>query len=109
MENKFKKGLILGGLLGVASLVGLAIKKFRTQDLTEEMQSDLKDLSKKLKKKLSEMEDITKEEFTKMVNAVVDEYSNKKTMAEEAKNLLMAVLLDKWQEMEEAYKAEKGE
>ena len=50
MENKFKKGLILGGLLAVAAAVGFAMTK-EGQGLTEELHKDLKTLAKHLKKK----------------------------------------------------------
>lgn len=109
MENKFKKGLLLGGLLSIASIVGYVIKKHHHSDLTEEVQAELKDLTKQVKKKIASLEDITKNQFTDVVNKVVDEYAKKKALAEEIKIVLMAVLLEKWEEMEEAYKEEHSE
>ena len=49
MENKFKKGMILGGLLAVAAAVGFVLTKDGRQ-LSEDLQGDLKDLAKQLKK-----------------------------------------------------------
>lgn len=108
MENKFKKGLILGGLLAVGAVVGLALTK-DGQELTEELQKDLKTLSKHLKKNLHQLEDVTQENFNDLVVAVVEEYTKNKELASEAKKTLIAALQAKWQEMDQEYLAEQGE
>lgn len=105
MENKFKKGLLLGGLLGVASIVGYVVKKHGTE-ITDEVQGELKTLSAKVKKKLINLEDVTKDKFSDLVTKVVEDYAEKKSLASAAKTILIAALLQKWEEMEEAYKAE---
>ncbi len=104
MENKFKKGLILGGLLAVGVAVGFAMTK-EGKELTEELQKDLKVLAKKLKKNLNQLEDVTKENFDELVGSVVEEYAAKKEMASDAKKSLIGALQKKWHEMEEEYKA----
>lgn len=106
MENKFKKGLILGGLLGAAALVGLSMTK-KGQQLGEDLQDALKDLTKEVKKRLSDLEDVTKEKFDELVVIIADEYAEKKKMAVDAKNSLIEALQDKWAEMEDAYKNSK--
>lgn len=108
MENKFKKGLILGGLLAVGAVVGIMMSK-NGEQLTEELQKDFKALSKHLKKNLSKLEDVTKENFNELVTKVVDEYAEKKELVSDAKKSLTSALEDKWQEMEEEYLAEKNE
>lgn len=105
MENKFKKGLILGGLLAVAAAVGLANTK-EGQYLTDELQNDLKVLVKHLKKNLHNSEDETKEGFHNLVNTIVEEYSKTKELTIEAKNALITELRAKWDEMETEYVAE---
>lgn len=108
MENKFQKGLILGGLLAVAAAVGFAMSE-KGQELTEELQKDLKTLAKDLKKKLHKMEDVTKESFDHLVTAIVEEYAKKKELAVEAKKSLIAALQAKWHEMEAESLVEKDE
>lgn len=108
MENKFKKGLILGGLLAVGAVIGFAVSK-GGQDLSEELQKVLKILAKHLKKNLSNMEDVTKENFNELVNTVVEKYTKKKELAADAKELLIKALQAKWHEMEEEYLVEKDE
>lgn len=108
MENKFKKGLILGGLLAVGAAIGFAMIK-EGKELTEELQKDLKTLAKHLKKNLHQMEDVTKENFDDLVANVVEEYSKKKELASDAKKSLINTLQAKWHEMEKEYLAEKDE
>lgn len=108
MENKFRKGLLLGGLLAVGAAVGFAMTE-QGQELTEELQKDLKTLAKKLKKSLHELEDVTKESFDELVSNVVEEYSKKKELALDAKKSLTAALQTKWHEMEAEYLEEKDE
>ena len=105
MKNKFKKGLILGGLLAVVAAVGLAKTK-EGQYLTDELQNDLKVLVKNLKKNLHNSEDETRESFNNLVVTIVEEYSKTKELTVEAKNALIAELRAKWDEMEEEYVAE---
>jgi len=104
MENKLRKGLILGGLLAVGAAVGFAMSE-KGQELSEELQKDLKTLAKQLKRKLHQLEDVTKEKFDELVDTVVAEYTEKKELASDAKKALTAVLQSKWPEMEEEYKS----
>jgi len=106
MENKFKKGLILGGLLAVAAAVGFVMTK-EGQELTEELKADLKTLAKHLKKNLHYLEDVTEKSFDELAEKVVEEYAKKKELANEAKKILVTALQAKWHEMEAEYLAEK--
>lgn len=106
MENKFKKGLILGGLLAVAAAVGFTLSK-ESQELSEELQKDLKTLAKHLQKNLNKLEDVTKESFDELATTAVEEYVKKKDMADDIKNTLIKALQAKWHEMEIEYLAEK--
>ena len=107
MDNTFKKGLILGGVLAVGTAIGLAMTKEGKQ-LSEDLQKDFKHLSKRLKKNLSQMQDVTKENFNELVTTVVDEYAEKKELALDAKKTLVSALQDKWHEMEEEYLSDKA-
>lgn len=102
MKNVFKKGLILGGLLLVGSYIGRAMSK-KDHVFTEEMETELKSLSKNIRKKLGEMDDITKDSFNNIVDAVVNEYAEKKALAEDIKDSFITELQKKWSEMEEEY------
>lgn len=106
MKNTFKKGLILGGLLAAAAALGFAMSE-EGQELTEELQKDLKTLAKQLKKNLHKLEDVTKEHFDELVTTVVEEYAQKKELAIDAKKSLISALESKWHEMEKEYLAEK--
>lgn len=102
MENKFKKGLLLGGLLAGATLVGLAMSK-KGVALSDELQKEVQALTKKIKKQLAKLEDITQKDFDELVVKVVDEYAEAKAWVAESKETIIAALQDMWQEMEEDY------
>lgn len=102
MQNKFRKGLLLGGILTTLAIAGLAMTKGGTE-LSEELQDVLKALTKKVKKSLSDMEDITEEKYDELVDSVVSEYNRKRNWANDAKKSLTSALQEKWNEMEEAY------
>jgi len=88
MENKFKKGFILGGLLATATLIGLAMTKTeKGKEMTKDLQEKFKALSETVKERLAEMEDVTKETFDSLVDKVVDEYQEKKQMIEEERGI----------------------
>lgn len=106
MENKFKKGLILGGLLAAVAALGFTMTK-EVQQLTEDLQNDLKPLAKHLKKNLHKLHDVTKENFDELVIQVVEEYTSKKELASDTKKSLILALQAKWQEMEDEYNNEK--
>lgn len=108
MENKFKKGLILGGLLAVGAALGFAMSK-EGKELTEDLQKDLKTLVKHLKKSLHDLQDITKESFNELVIVAVEEYAKEKELANDAKEALVRALQAKWEEMEAEYLAEVDE
>lgn len=104
MQNKFKKGLILGGLLAIGAAAGLIITR-EGQELTEELEKDINILSKHLKKNLHQLEDVTKESFDELVTTIVEEYSKKKELAIDTKKALTKALQAKWDEMEKEYSA----
>ena len=54
MDNKFAKGLLIGGLLAAGAWVGLTSTK-KGKQLTEDLQKDLKNITKELKKKLEDL------------------------------------------------------
>lgn len=107
MKNKFKKGLILGGLLAAGAVLGFAMSR-NGKKLTEKLQKDLKPLAKHLKTNLHELKDITKEGFNKLATTAVEEYAKKKKLVSNDKNALITALQAKWQEMEEEYLADQA-
>ncbi|MFA5747282.1 MAG: hypothetical protein WC926_04410 [Candidatus Paceibacterota bacterium] len=101
MENKFKKGLILGGLLATAAAIGLAMTKTeKGKEITKDLQEKFKDLSAIVKERLVEMEDVTKETFEAIVDKVIEEYQEKTQIIAEEKDAIVAALKAKWEEME---------
>ena len=103
MENKFRKGIILGGLLTLATIIGVVINN-DWKEISDDLKEDFKSIVMKLKKSLHKLEDVTKEDYSKIVNTVVEEYSKTKEITKESKDSLISALNNKWNEMEEEYK-----
>src|SRR3989339_248371 len=108
MENKFKKGLILGGLLTAGAVLGFINSK-AGKELAEDAQNDLKVLAKHLKNSLHKLEDVTKERFDELATATVEEYAKNRQLANDVKETLTTALRAKWQDMEEEYLTDKEE
>ena len=103
MGNLFKEGMILGGILAAVATVGFAMSK-PGQELSEDLQKDIKALAKDIKKRLHDLQDVTKEAFDETVAAVVKEYAAQKQMAEDAQQHLTAALEAMWNETEAEYR-----
>lgn len=98
----FKKGLILGGLLAGLAAIGLVMTN-KGQELTEELQKDIKSLANHLKKNLHKLDDVTKDGFNDLVTTLVDEYAKKNKTTDDVKKILISNLQKKWHEMEEEF------
>jgi gas vesicle protein len=103
MDNKFTKGLLIGGLLAAGAWVGLTSTK-KGKQLTEDLQKDLKNITKELKKKLEDFQDVTKENFSEIVKTVVEQYGAAKQLATDSKQVLVEALEEKWDDVEEELK-----
>ena len=103
MENKFGKGVILGGILALATIIGVAINK-DWKEISEDLKEDFKSIIKIMKKSLHKLEDVTKEDYDKIVNTVVEEYTKTKEFTKESKDSIISALNNKWKELEEEYK-----
>jgi gas vesicle protein len=99
MDNKnFKKGLVLGGILG-----GLAVA-FGMSKKGKELQNKAADYAQELYKevqaKMAELGDSSKELYADLVKRSVDEFAKRKGMALEMKEDIVEKLRDKWNEMQ---------
>ncbi|MFA6547701.1 MAG: hypothetical protein WCT11_02005 [Candidatus Magasanikbacteria bacterium] len=95
--GNFKRGLILGGALG-AFLTWLNVtpqgKEMRTKILQH-----LDPLYNELKASIKQLEGPTQEMWDALVERAVEEYTNKKELAEDVKNNLIKQLKKKWIEL----------
>lgn len=99
--GKFKKGMVLGGLVG-AGLAWMALtpqgRKLRDQLLDESV-----DLYEQMKKKAlasSAWKDLNEQKYVALVRETVDKYVTKNPVARKAKNLLIKVLSAQWRRLE---------
>ncbi len=103
MDNKFKKGLLLGGILGAAALLGFTMtkkgKKFE-ETVHQKVQDQFKEVTNELKKRLSELQDITQAKFNSLVETIVKEFAKKKALALDIQKNFIQSLQDQWTEVE---------
>lgn len=97
--GRFKKGLVVGSLLG-AGLVWLNAtvkgKGYRAKILVH-----LDPLYNELKESIKKLEGPTKEMWDALVERAVEEYGAKKELAMDIKNNLIKELKKKWENLEE--------
>ncbi len=108
MENRFKKGLLLGALLAGVAVAGL-LKTQAGQDLAEDLKEDAKKIGRKVKRRLADLEDVTRDKYDEIVEKVVEEYTKTKELAADAKKQLVGALRKKWDEVEKEYEDAKDE
>lgn len=105
MDNAFRKGMILGGMLS-ALAVGSVMSR-PGQVVAEELRADAEALAADVKRRLNALQDVTKAVFDETVAAVVAEYGEQRKLAIEARDHLTAAFEALWSEMEEEYLSEK--
>jgi len=96
--GKFNKGLILGGALG-AFLVWLNATP-KGKEMRAKLTEHLTPLFGELKKSIKQLDGPTKEMYDALVERAVAEYSAKKELAGDMKNMLIRQLKKKWREIE---------
>ncbi len=91
-------GLAAGAVLGMA--LGLFLQSRKGKMLTKDAQKNAKLLQKQVMKKLENVEDITKEKYTEVVDQVVAFYEKGKDVAKKEVPEVRAYLLSRWKEIE---------
>lgn len=95
--GKFKKGLLLGSLLG-AGLVWLNITK-KGKAVRDDLLNHAAPVYLQLKEKLlksKQWEKMKKNEYVKMVEQLMDKYAKQNKLAENVKQMVVKVLSSQW-------------
>lgn len=95
--GRFKKGLFLGGLLGAAMMWLNATPKGK--EMRAKLMLHLDPLYQELKASLKKLEGPTQEMYDALVERAVEEYANKKQLAEDMKNMLVKELKRRWHDL----------
>lgn len=98
----FKKGLVLGGLVG-AALMWLNVTP-KGKEMRDKLMEHVNALYGQLKDSLKQLEGPTKEMYDALVERAVEEYAAKKEMAIDMKNMLIKELKKKWGNLEKEIK-----
>jgi gas vesicle protein len=97
--GRFKKGLVLGGLLG-AGLMWLNATA-RGKEYRAKILAHLEPLYNELKTSIMKLEGPTKEMWDALVERAVEEYAAKKELAMDVKNNLIRELSKRWDKLED--------
>lgn len=92
--GNFKRGLVLGGALG-AFLTWLNVTP-QGKEMRAKIMQHLDPLYNELKSSIKQLEGPTQEMWDALVERAVEEYGNKKELADEVKNNLVKQLKKKW-------------
>jgi len=95
--GRFKKGMLLGGLLGAGFVWLNTTKKGRAMrdqvlDHAATIFAELKDTVQDSK----QWKDITKTKYAKLVREAVEEYSTKKKLPDNVKNMITKLVMGQW-------------
>ena len=100
--GNFKKGLVLGGLLGAVMMWLNATPKGK--EMRAKLMEHLQPLYDQLKASIKQLEGPTKEMYDALVGRAVEEYAAKKELALEMKNMLNKEMKKKWSKLEKEIK-----
>lgn len=100
--GNFKRGLLLGGALGAFLMWLNATPKGK--ELRAKLLEHLDPLYKELKNSIKQLEGPTREMWDALVERAVEEYSAKKELATDMKEMLIKQLQKKWCELEKEIK-----
>lgn len=101
MHNRFGKGLLIGSIIG--GMVTLFATSEKTKEMRGRLKDDLDDLYDTLVQKMKAVDDLSKEYYDRLVERVVDEYSDKKNLTIELKENIAEELKNRWIEAQVAY------
>lgn len=96
--GRFKKGLVLGGLVG-AGLMWLNAT-VKGKEYRAKLIAHLEPLYNELRESIKKLEGPTKEMWDALVERAVEEYSTKKELATDVKNNLIKELQKRWEKLE---------
>ncbi len=95
--GRFKKGLVVGGILGAALMWLNATTKGK--EYRAKIAAHLEPLYNELKESIKQLEGPTKEMWDALVERAVEEYAVKKELAQDMKNNLIRQLQKRWDKM----------
>jgi len=100
--GRFKKGLLLGSLVGAGLMWLNATPKGK--EMRAKLMAHLDPLYNELKENLKKLEGPTREMYDALVERAVEEYGAKKELAADMKDMLVKKLKKKWKELEKELK-----
>ncbi|MFA5062104.1 MAG: YtxH domain-containing protein [Patescibacteria group bacterium] len=100
--GRFKKGLLLGGILG-AALMWLNVTP-KGKEMRDKIMEHADALFMQLKESMKQLEGPTKEMYDALVERATEEYANKREMAMDVKAGLVKELKKRWGKLENEIK-----
>lgn len=106
--GRFKKGLVLGGLLG-AGLVWLNATK-KGKQVRDQVIDYAAEIFADVKKRILESETwdtMSKSKYARIIEDAVNAYSKRKGLAENVSNMIKKLLAAQWKNLEKELKKKK--
>lgn len=97
-DKNFKKGLLVGGVLG-GVVVALGMSK-KGREMQKKAWEYSQELCKELHKKMIEWGEISKETYKDLARRATDELVKRKEMAMSMKDMVVDRLEDKWEDVQ---------
>ena len=101
-SSHLQAGLVAGAILGVAA--GLFLQSRKGKELTKEAQKKAMQLQMQVMKKLQNVEMLSKETYTEIVDHVLGYYQKTKEVAEMEVPGVRKFLLSRWAEIQKQFK-----
>lgn len=97
-DKNFKKGLLVGGVVG-GLIVGLGMSK-KGREMQQKAVEYSQELCKELRNKMIEWGEISKDMYKDLAHRAVEELGKRKEMAVGMKDMVVDRLEDKWDEVQ---------
>ena len=91
-------GMVIGSVIGIAA--GFFLQSRKGKELTKDAEKKAVQLQGKIMKKLQDVESLSKEKYTEVVDDVLSYYEKSQEIAKKELPAVRAMLMKKWKSIE---------
>lgn len=101
MDIHFRRGLVLGGIIG--SLAALFASSERSKETRTRVRRDLEDMYANIRTKLEDVGTTTQEAYDRLVDKTIDDYSKSREYTLDVRERISGELKKRWLELQTIY------